>query len=359
MVVKRKPKPLLIIITLFFILVLIGLIGLGCWSYLLAPVDKKSDASIIVVIPEGSGVKSIAKILKDKNLIKNDLAFVVYTKINNTNSLKASTYELKKSMNLEEIVDILQKGNSYNPDEIKITFKEGEKITDYSLEIANNTVHTPEEVIDVMTDKEYISTLISKYWFLTDEILNPNIYYPLEGYLFPNTYHFENNEVAIQVIIDKMLQESEKQLEKYKEVMISDPHHYITMASMLELEGTNTENRKMIAGVFNNRLAKKMNLGSDVTTYYALQHPMTSDLTKAQFATDNPYNTRSEKMAGKMPIGPICNPSISSIEASVKPTESDYLYFVADKHGQIFYTKTYSDHIAKVNQIKEKGDWIW
>lgn len=356
MVVKRKPKPLLIIITLFLLLVLIGL---GSWFYLLAPVDKNSDTSIVVVIPEGSGVKSIAKILKDKNLIKNDLVFVVYTKINKTNSLKASTYELKKSMDLEEIVDILQKGNSYNPDEIKITFKEGEKITDYSLEIANKTIHTPEDVIGVMTDEEYISTLISKYWFLTDEILNPNIYYPLEGYLFPNTYHFENNEVTIQVIIDRMLQETEKQLEKYKTVMINDPHHYITMASMLELEGTNTENRKMIAGVFNNRLAKKMNLGSDVTTYYALQHPMTSDLTKAQFATDNPYNTRAEKMAGKMPIGPICNPSISSIEASSNPTNNDYLYFVADKHGQIFYTKTYSEHMAKVKEIKEKGDWIW
>lgn len=356
MVVKRKPKPLLIIITLFLILVLIML---GCWSYLLAPVDKNSDAAIVVVIPEGSGIKSIAKILKDKNLIKNDFIFVVYTKINKTNSLKASTYELKKSMDLEEIVNILQKGNSYNPDEIKITFKEGEKITDYSLEIAKNTIHTPEDVIGVMIDREYLSTLISKYWFLTDKILDPNIYYPLEGYLFPNTYHFENNEVAIQAIIERMLQETEKKLEKYKTIMVNDPHHYITMASMLELEGTSTENRKMIAGVFNNRLAKKMNLGSDVTTYYALQHPMTSDLTKAQFATDNPYNTRSEKMAGKMPIGPICNPSISSIEASSNPTNNDYLYFVADKHGQIFYTKTYSEHMTKVKEIKEKGDWIW
>lgn len=358
MVVKRKPKPLLIIIILFLLLLLV-LIGLGCWSYLLSPVDKNSDAAIVVVIPEGSGIKSIAKILKDKNLIKNDFIFVVYTKINKTNSLKASTYELKKSMDLEEIVNILQKGNSYNPEEIKITFKEGEKITDYSLEIAKNTIHTPEDVIGVMIDREYLSTLISKYWFLTDKILDPNIYYPLEGYLFPNTYHFENNEVAIQAIIERMLQETEKKLEKYKTIMVNDPHHYITMASMLELEGTSTENRKMIAGVFNNRLAKKMNLGSDVTTYYALQHPMTSDLTKAQFATDNPYNTRSEKMAGKMPIGPICNPSISSIEASSNPTNNDYLYFVADKHGQIFYTKTYSEHMTKVKEIKEKGDWIW
>ena len=131
------------------------------------------------------------------------------------------------------------------------------------------------------------------------------------------------------------------------------------MASIVELEGTNTENRKQIVGVFENRLASNMNLGSDVTTYYALQHPMTSDLTAAQFATVNPYNTRSTTMMGKMPIGPICNPSDSSIEASVNSTKNNYYYFVADKYGKIYFTSTNAEHVAKVREIKEKGDWIW
>ena len=133
----------------------------------------------------------------------------------------------------------------------------------------------------------------------------------------------------------------------------------MTMASIVELEGTNTDNRKMIVGIFENRIKNNMNLGSDVTTYYALQYPMTNDLTAEQFSTINPYNTRATNMMGKMPIGPICNPSLSSLEASIEPTENDYLYFVADKKGNIFYTSTLEEHEQKVQEIKDKGDWIW
>jgi UPF0755 protein len=64
-------------------------------------------------------------------------------------------------------------------------------------------------------------------------------------------------------------------------------------------------------------------------------------------------------MIGKMPVGPICNPSLSSIEASAKPTDNDYLFFVADKNGKIYYTKTNAEHEKKVAEIKANGDWIW
>ena len=73
----------------------------------------------------------------------------------------------------------------------------------------------------------------------------------------------------------------------------------------------------------------------------------------------NPYNTRSSEMAGKLPVGPICNPSKDSILASINPTSSDYYYFVADKNGTVYYTKTSSEHTAKVKELKENGDWIW
>ncbi len=156
-----------------------------------------------------------------------------------------------------------------------------------------------------------------------------------------------------------MLNEMNKKLEKYKSSLGDKVHERLTMASIVELEGTNITNRKMIVGVFNNRINKGMNLGSDVTTYYGLQAAMTSDLTTEEFASINSYNTRAVGMVGKMPIGPICNPSDSSIEASISPTLNDYLFFVADKHGNIFYTKTNQEHDQKVAEIKAKGDWIW
>ena len=353
---KRRPKPLLIIIVTILIIILTGLIT---FNIMVSPTDKSSKADIEVVIPTGTNTRNIGKILKEKHLIRSEIFFKVYVKLNNITSLKASTYTLKKNMTLNEIITVLEKGNSYNPDAIKLTFKEGKRITDYISTIASNTNHTEEEILAQFNNKDYIKELTQKYWFLTEEILDPNIYYPLEGYLHPDTYYFKNKDVDIKTIIETMLSETEEILSKYKNTVGQNINKYIIMASMVEIEGTNTTNRKMIAGIFNNRLAKKMNLGADATTYYALQQPMTSDLTVAEFNTDSPYNTRSSSMAGKMPIGAICNPSISSIEASINPTESDYLYFVADKNGEIFYTKTLQEHNKKVKEIKEKGDWIW
>ena len=102
-----------------------------------------------------------------------------------------------------------------------------------------------------------------------------------------------------------------------------------------------------------------MNMGSDVTTYYALQKDMTTDLTVTEFQTINLYNTRASNMGGKLPIGPICNPSSSAIEASFNPTNNDYLYFVADKKGKVYYTKSMDEHAKKVQELKDSGNWIW
>lgn len=355
-VVRKRPKPLLIVLTTLgsFFIVLAGI-----YLFLASPIDSSDKNKIEVVIPSGVGVSNIASILKEKDLIRSKNFFYFVVKTSRGVSLKASTYELNKSMSMNDIIDTLSKGNSYNPDNVSITFKEGLRITDYALEISNKTNHTYEDVINTVNDKTYLQELINKYWFLTDSILDSDIYYPLEGYLSPDTYQFKNKDVEIKDIIEVMLEETDTKLSAYKDKISNDIHAYITMASICELEGTNTKSRKMIVGVFNNRLNAGMNLGSDVTTYYALQYPMTSDLTASQFATINPYNTRSDTMKAKLPVGPICNPSLSSIEASIEPTDNDYLYFVADKNGKIYYTKTIAGHEAKVLEIKDKGDWIW
>ena len=355
MKLKKKAKLLLVVVLLALFLIGIGV----SWMVMTGPVNSNDKNDVEVVIENGSSSSSIGKLLKDKGLIKSELLFKIYLKLNNVNSLKASTYKFNKSMDLVSIIKVLEKGNSYNPDEVRITFKEGLRITDYAKVIDKNTNNNYDDILLVFKDLDYTKSLISKYWFLTDSILDSNIYYPLEGYLAPDTYHFKNKDVSVEDIITTMLDEEEKKLEKYKNSLSSNIHYYMTMASIVELEGTNSENRKMIVGVFENRLNSGMNLGSDVTTYYGLQAAMTSDLTTEQFNSSNPYNTRGAGMIGKMPVGPICNPSLSSIEASINPTKSDYLFFVADKHGNIYYTKTNKEHDQKVQEIKDKGDWIW
>lgn len=359
MVVRRRPKPLLFLIIFLMIagLSLIAMAGI-CVS-LSKPVDEKDDTSIEVVIPSGTTTKKIASILKKNNLIKNELYFSIYVKLNSKQMLKASTYNLSRSMTLDDIVKSLEKGNTYDPEALVLTFKEGERITSYAETIAKKTDYSSEEILQEMIDRTYISTLIKDYWFLTDSILNQNIYYPLEGYLAPDTYFFKK-DASIDDIIRRLLDEEEKRLEKYKaKITETNIHEVLTMASIIELEGTTTENRKVIVGIFNNRLSIGMNLGSDVTTYYALKASMKTDLTSEQFSKINPYNTRANNMGGKLPIGPICNPSESSIEASINPDENEYFYFVADKNGNIYYTKTLKEHESKVAEIKQKGDWIW
>ena len=354
--VKMKPKPLLVIIGIFGI----SLIFLGfMWLLLVSPVDKKNSDDIKVVIKSGTSTTRIGEILKEKDIIRSKFMFKLYIKINKVDSLKASTYRFKKSMSLDEVVRLLEDGHIHNDDALKLTFKPGLRITDYAKVISEKTNSSYDDVITLMKDREYINSLISNYWFLTDKILDDEIYYPLEGYLAPDTYYFDNESVAVKDVIKRMLDEMDKKLSDYKSIISNDPHYYMTMASIVQLEGTNTENRKQIVGVFKNRLSFGYNLGSDVTTYYALQADMKNDLTAAQFATVNPYNTRAANMIGKMPIGPICNSSDSSIEASVNPYQNDYLFFVADKHGKIYFTKTNSEHDQKVAEIKANGDWIF
>ena len=356
MVVRRRPKPLLIFLVMMgSLLILLAAVYL----FLASPVDKNSHEKIEIVVPSGTGVTGIAKILKENNLIRSEVLFTITVKSKGNLYLQASTYLFRQDMSMEDIISELISGSKYNPDVITITFKEGMRITDYAKDIAKATNHSETEVLNTLNDRNFLDNLRQKYWFLTDSIFQDGIYYPLEGYLAPDTYQFDDRDVSISTIVETMLNEMEKELDPYRSQIQDNVHYYMTMASLVELEGTNTDNRKMIAGIFENRIAANMNLGSDVTTYYALQYPMTSDLTTAQFATINPYNTRASNMRGQMPIGPICNPSLSSLKASIEPTDSNYLYFVADKNGNIFYTSTLSEHEAMVQEIKDKGDWIW
>ena len=356
MAVIKGLKPIVVVFAAIGLLLVCA--GLTC-IYLVSPVDRGNKNEVKIVIKSGTTTSQIGNILKEKDLIKSTTLFRLYIKMNSVNTLKADTYVFTKDMSLSEIVSSLEKGSDYNPDLVKLTFKEGKRITDYAELISNKTNNSYDEVISIFKDREYTKSLINEYWFLTDKILDSSIYYPLEGYLAPDTYHFDNPEVATKDIIKKMLDEMETKLEPYKNQLSNDIHKYITMASIVELEGTNTENRKMIVGVFNNRLKSGYNLGSDVTTYYGLQASMNEDLKSGDFMKENAYNTRTNAMVGKMPIGPICSVSTSSIEASINPTDNDYLFFVADKHGNIYYSKTNQEHDRKIAEIKAKGDWIF
>jgi len=332
------------------------------YNYSISPVDKKSNEEIEVVIPSGTSTKEIGVILKEKDLIHSKNIFRIYCYIYKIDGLKAGTYTLKKSMKLEEIVEVLKEGNSYNPDEIKITFNEGINMRKIASIIAKNTNNTEEDVYKLLKDNDYIDSIIKKYWFITDEIKNTNIYYSLEGYLNCDTYNFKNKDVTVKEIFEKLLDEKGKILDKYKKEIESSNytvHQLITLASMVELEGLTDDDRAGIASVFYNRLNAKWSLGSDVTSYYANKVEMSSrDLTSAEYNLENPYNTRTQSMAGKLPVGPISNPSESSIKAVLFPPKTDYYYFVSDKNRKVYFSKTMDEQNATINKLKQEGKWF-
>ena len=348
-----------------FLIIFIGIIILlvvGVVTFYKLNLKAVSSSSIEVEfeVPKGSTYYTIIPKLKSEGLIRNELCFKIYVKLNKAKDLQAGTYKLNKNMSVKEIISVFDKGNTYNPDAITITFKEGKHMRYIAEVIATNTNNYYDDVMNLLKDTDYLNELINTYWFIDESILNKDIYYALEGYLYPETYEFNNKDVTIKEIFKTMLDEMGTKLEPYKNDIENSKysiHELLTLASIVELEGKVKDDRKEIAGVFYNRLNSRMTLGSDVTTYYAVKKEMTDPLYKTEVDSVNAYNTRSSSMAGKLPVGPICNPSIESIEAVIKPSNNDYYYFVADKNGKAYFSKTYSEHLATINNLKNSGMW--
>jgi len=229
-------------------------------------------------------------------------------------------------------------------------------IIDYNKEMKN-----PSESKKYMNDSKYIDSLIDQYWFLTNDIKNKDIYYPLEGYLFPSTYNISNKNITNEEIITMMLDQMDNHLTKRKDAINKSGftiHQFLTFASVVQSEGRDIKDFKKISSVFHNRLDIGMPLGSCVTTYYAVKINMNErNLYEREITAYNPYNTRGPNMVGKLPVGPISNPGEDAMIATLEPDMDKYLYFVADKYYNTYFTKTYAEHLAKIKELKNKGVW--
>lgn len=351
----KKTRIVLIII---FTLIVGALIG---YNLMFGKVSSNNEEKEIT-IPLGTGTSGIAEILKENNIIRSKMGFKIFVKINKVDNFQAGTYYLKQNMTLKEIAEVLQSGIMYDPNQITITYLEGKNIRWLANKIAEITNNSEEDVYSLLENEEYIDSLIDEYWFITDDIKDGNIYYALEGYLFPDTYALKNKDVTVEEIFEKMLDKMSDVLEEYKEGCEKykySIHEILTIASIIEMESVNTEDRKDVSSVVYNRLDQNMAIQSDVTTYYAFKIDMGDrDLYQKEIDTYNQYNTRGPNMEGKLPVGPISSVSKSSIEAAIKPNNTDYLFFVADKSGKVYFSKTNSEHNRIISELKTKGLWF-
>ena len=358
---KRNKKIMLSITIGVFSLIAMLILGFILFYNINLKAVSNNSLEVDFMVESGSTYYTTISKLKEEGLIRNELCFKLYIKFNKVNDLEAGTYKLNKNMSVKDIVNEFSKGNTYNPDAIVITFKEGKHMRNIAYTISKFTNNTQDDVFNLLKNQDYLNALINEYWFIDDIVLNTNIYYSLEGYLYPNTYEFKNKDVSVEEIFKTLLDEMDKRLADYKNDILNSKytaHEILTLASVVELEGANSDDRAGIAGVFYNRLNNNIQLGSDVTTYYAAKIEMSDrDLYHSEINDKNYYNTRSSYLAGKLPIGPIANPSIKSIEAVLYPEQHDYFYFVADKNGKTYFSKTYNEHINIRNDLIEAGLW--
>lgn len=353
---RRLNKKGIIVLSTLALTFLIVLLTIVVYFSKLGAVSKK-DIAVQFKTEQGDTLLTIAQKLKDEDLIKSKFAYKIYLKTHKKGDLKVGTYELNKNMNVKTILKTLT-SDEYKEEFMTITFKEGLNIRQIAELIEENTNYSKEEVFNLLKDETYINELINKYWFLTNDIKNEKIYYPLEGYLFPNTYQFKK-DATVKDIFKTLLDQMDEELSKYKTQIENSNysiHQLMTLASIVELEAGSSHERNGVAAVFYNRIKNNWTLGSDVTTYYAEQKSFKEDLTIDEINSCNAYNTRSTCIVG-LPVGPISNPSTESIEGVMNPTTSDYYYFVADKNGNTYFTKTEYEHNNIIQKLQREGLW--
>lgn len=330
---------------LFIILgIILGVIVLFVVTYLilLSPVGR-SNKEVTFVVEKGDGKEKIINNLKDAKLIRSKYATILYVILSGSKNLQAGSYNFSRDMSTNDIIKSLNTGDVIKKykDSSRITLKEGVTLKEYLKLICDETNLNYEKSIKDVNDKAFLKGLIADYWFLTDDILDDDIYFALEGYLFPETYDFYE-DTTIDQVIRKMLNVTKEKLNSIKNELDSSKfsvHEVLTMASIIEKEANKSEDRRMVSQVIYKRLEENMSLGMDVTSYYGVQKDMGEKLLAVDLNDKNPYNTRVVTFIG-LPIGPICNPSLESIKAALNPANTDYLYFVADiTSGDVYFAK--------------------
>ena len=313
----------IILIILLIIILIIGARFLWLFRAMSRPADSSDTSKVSVKIELGSTTTGIAKLLDQKGLISDLTAFRLKSAIDHA-EYKAGTYELSPSMTMDEIEKILIEGKS-NENTLEVTIPEGYNLKQIADRIESKGLCDAEEFLDETENGDFDYDFMDE--MLTDE-------HRLEGFLYPDTYQFFEDDTAHEVI-DKMLARFEEVynkasknadrdiLSKYSQLEI------VTVASLIEREAKLDQERADVASVVYNRLDKNMKLQFCSTVQYALGK-VKARLYNSDLQIQSPYNTY---LNTGLPPGPIASPGKASLEAALNPNDTDYLFFVVSSKG--------------------------
>jgi UPF0755 protein len=326
---KKRSRPLLWLLIAVLLALLYVSIDL---LYFLRTPASSDPVEVIVEVPMGSSLPALTVMLEEKGVVRHAAKFRWLARLKGAaNQIKAGEYQLSTGLRPMELLDKLVRGEIILH---QITFPEGYTIKQMAQLLAAQNLADADLFIAAATDADFVHQLGIQAS-------------SLEGYLFPDTYRFARGLTAESIVRSMVARFSEHfgpaQEDQARQLGYTR-HQVVILASVVEKETAVAAERPLIAGVFINRLRRRIRLQSDPTVIYGIKD-FDGNLTRVHLNTDSPYNTYTRR---GLPAGPICNPGAASIEATLNPTPTPYLYFVAKKDGTHHFSATLAEHNAAV-----------
>ena len=333
----KNNKKIVNVTTIIVIMIIIITIW-QCFKIVDTPLKIKDEE--IIEVAEGDSFYGVLNKLSEEDKIKNEFLVKLYLKIRGIKpEVLAGTYKLDKSMTLDEIITLLSNDSTIG--KIYITIPEGYTIDDIATELEENNICSSEDFINSVKNYDlpaYVSN-------------NPNKRYNLEGFLFPDTYSFNENENAdfvVKTMINRF-EEVWQELVQSLNLSIADDEieKIVNVASIIEKEAVVDSERSLISSVIYNRIAIEMPLQIDATVIYSYGYHI-EKMYEKHLEIDSPYNTY---MYYGLPIGPISNPGRASLMAALKPEKTDYLYYLLESEYTHYFTDNYDDFLRRKEEL--------
>lgn len=312
--------------------------GVAAWlvyaPYGPAP-DTPDSAAAFVDIAPGTGSEAIGAQLEQAGVIRSRYAFDL-VRLVKSGRLVAGEYRFNHPATVGEIYQRLRRGDVYT---VALTIPEGYNIFDIAQAVAAAGLGDHDAVLAAERNQTALITDLSPHAA------------SLEGFLFPDTYRFTRHSTPAQIVaaMVRRFRQEETQLDLAGAGRsIADT---VTLASLVEKEVAQSEERPLVAGVFLNRLAHNIPLATDPSIIYAalLEHRYRGTIYRSDLEANSAYNTYRHT---GLPPGPICNPGIAALRAAISPAHTDYLYFVADAQGHSRFSATLAEHAQQVQQYR-------
>lgn len=317
---------------------IIVILCIALLSFMPSYLSAVANSDVVeITVPEGASLSYVSNILFDKGIIKSKIWFRHKAKESQVDQkIKPGTYLISSDLTIEDIFALLEKG--VKDEYIILTVPEGFTLYQIAQKVEELGLGTKDGFVEAT--KEYFS---DNYDFDTADL-----YFELEGYLYPDTYYFTKNQTVNDVVaqlaqaMDSIF--TEEYMDKAKQLGFSK-HEILTIASLIEREAKHDGERATISGVIHNRLKKDMLLQIDATVIYGTgkgkEHK--AAIYRSELEKPGPFNTYTE---GGLPPGPIASPGKESIEAALYPEKHDYLYYVLspEEDGHVF-NETYEEHL--------------